>query len=126
MKKSILKFIVLALALVLITGCSRVSDEDVLAGRKAVENGAMIIDVRSKKEYNLGHIKGSVNIPIAYVDKMYNSLPRDKELVVYCHSGSRSAIAARLLREQGWTVHNVETQEDWEREIIPKIQSQTR
>ena len=108
------------------SACSRVSDEDVLAGRKAVESGAMIIDVRSIKEYNKGHIEGSVNIPIAYVDKMYNSLPRDKELVVYCRTGSRSAIAARLLREQGWTVHDVETQEDWERKIIPKPVGQTK
>lgn len=120
MIQKITKLCLIALMLFVITGCSRVSDEDVLAGREAVKNGAMIIDVRSKKEYYKKHIEGSVNIPIAYVDKMYNSLPKDKELVVYCHSGSRSAIAARLLREQGWTVHNVETQEDWEREIIPK------
>ena len=115
-----IKVCLLVLTVLVITGCTRVSDEDVLAGREAVKNGAMIIDVRSKKEYNKGHIEGSVNIPIAYVDKMYNSLPRDKELVVYCHSGARSAIAARLLREQGWIVHNVDTQDDWEREIIPK------
>ncbi|PHR55274.1 MAG: sulfurtransferase [Arcobacter sp.] len=118
--QNFLKLSLVVLVMVIVTGCSRVSDEDVLAGREAVKNGAMIIDVRSKKEYNKGHIEGSVNIPIAYVDKMYNSLPRDKELVVYCRSGSRSAIAARLLREQGWIVHDVETQEDWERKIIPK------
>jgi len=120
MIKNIIKLWGLVLLLVLMTACSRVSDEDVLAGRKAVENGAMIIDVRSQKEYNKGHIEGAVNIPISYVDRMFNSLPREKELVVYCRTGARSAIAARLLREQGWTVHDVETQEDWEREIIPK------
>lgn len=123
MSKSILKLAILVLSLVLMAGCSKVSDEDILAGRKAVENGAMIIDVRSQKEYNEGHVKGSVNIPIAYVDRMFNSLPRDKELVVYCRTGSRSAIAARLLREQGWIVYDVETQEDWERKIIPKTQA---
>ncbi|MDF1881175.1 rhodanese-like domain-containing protein, partial [Sulfurimonas sp. MAG313] len=97
--------------------CSKVSDEEVLDSRKAMANGGMMIDVRSKKEYNKGHIKGSVNIPIAYVDKMFNHIPRDKELVVYCRTGARSAVAARLLREQGWTVHDVATQDNWEREI---------
>lgn len=120
MKNKIFKIVVLVISLGLLTGCTKVSDEEILAGRKAVQNGAMIIDVRSQKEFNKGHIEGSVNIPISYVDKMFNSIPRDKELVVYCRSGSRSAIAARLLREQGWTVYDVATQEDWLREIKPK------
>ena len=117
----VIKIIILVMSLVLVTGCSRVSDEDIIAGRKAAKIGAMIIDVRSEKEFNKeGHIKGAVNIPIAYVDRMFNSLPKDKEIVVYCRTGARSEIAARLLREQGWTVHDVQTQEDWERKITPK------
>jgi len=119
------KYIILVLSIGLILGCSRPSDEEILAGRKAVANGAMIIDVRSEKEFNTeGHIKGAVNIPIAYVDRMFNSIPRDKEIVVYCRSGARSEIAARLLREQGWTVYDVATQGDFEREIKPKPQKQ--
>ena len=117
----IIKVALLVLSLGLITGCSKVSDEDVLAARAAMANGAMMIDVRSKKEYNEGHIKDSVNIPISYVDKMFNHIPRDKELVVYCRSGARSAVAARLLREQGWTVHDIATRGDWEREIEIKV-----
>ena len=113
---------IIVLSIGLIAGCSSVSDEEILAGRKAVAEGAMIIDVRSEKEFNTeGHIKGAVNIPIAYVDRMFNNLPRDKEMVVYCRTGARSEIAARLLREQGWTVYDVATQRDWEREIKPKI-----
>jgi len=120
MKRNLLKVLLIALIIGLFTACSKVSDEEILAGRKAMQNGALMIDVRSKKEYNKHHIKGAVNIPIAYVDKMFNHIPRDKELVVYCHSGSRSAVAARLLREQGWTVYDVATEDDWHREIIPK------
>jgi len=120
MKKYILKIAIVVMSLGLLTGCSKVSDEEIIAARKAAVKGALIIDVRSQKEYNLGHIKNAVNIPISYVDKMFNSIPRDKELIVYCHSGSRSAVAARLLREQGWTVYDVATQGDWERKIVPK------
>ena len=121
MKKYILKIAIVVMSLGLLTGCSKVSDEEIIAARKAAVKGALIIDVRSQKEYNLGHIKNAVNIPISYVDKMFNSIPRDKELIVYCHSGSRSAVAARLLREQGWTVYDVATQGDWERKIVPKV-----
>ncbi len=115
--RNILKMLVLVLSLSFFAGCTKVSDEDLIAAHKAVDAGAMIIDVRSQKEYEKGHIQGAVNIPISYIDKLYNSLPRDKEFVVYCRTGSRSAVAARLLREQGWTVHDVATQDDWEREI---------
>jgi len=119
-KRKMFKTLLLVLSILIITGCTKVSDEDVLAGREAMKNGAMMLDVRSKKEYNKKHIEGAVNIPIAYLDKMYNQLPRDKEIVVYCRTGSRSAIAARLLREQGWTIHDVASQDDWERIIKPK------
>lgn len=120
MKQYILKIAIIIMSLGLLSGCSKVSDEEIINARKAAAKGALIIDVRSQKEYNTGHIKDAVNIPIAYVDKMFNSIPRDKELIVYCRSGSRSAIAARLLREQGWTVYDVATQGDWERKIVPK------
>jgi len=120
MRGRIIKYItqisVLILTLVLLVGCSRqVSDEELSAARAAVSKGAMIIDVRSKKEYNRGSIEGSVNIPIDVLDKVYRGIPKDKELVVYCRTGSRSMVAARLLREEGWTVYDVVNQEQWER-----------
>lgn len=102
-------------------GCSRqVSDEELNAARAAVSKGAMIIDVRSKKEYNRGAIEGAVNIPIDVLDKVYRGIPKEKELVVYCRTGSRSMVAARLLREQGWTVYDVVNQEQWSRGLKQK------
>jgi len=120
--KSVIGLLFLGLVLTLMSGCSKVSDEDLRAAHISAENGAMIIDVRSKKEYNRGHIEGAVNIPIDVLDKMFTRLPRDKELIVYCRSGSRSMVAARLLREQGWVVHDIATQEDWARELSPPKQ----
>lgn len=115
--KNFIGLLVLAVALGFISGCSKVSDEDLRAAHIAADNGAMILDVRSKKEFNKGNIEGSVNIPIDLLDKMYERLPRDKEIIVYCRSGSRSMVAARLLKEQGWIVHDVATQEDWARKL---------
>ncbi len=105
----------------LLSGCSRqVSEEELNAAREAVSKGAMIIDVRSKKEYNRGAVEGAVNIPIDVLDKVYRGIPKEKELVVYCRTGSRSMVAARLLREQGWTVYDVVNQEQWSRELKQK------
>ena len=117
--KSFIGLLALAVALGFMSGCSKVSDEDLRAAHIAANKGAMIIDVRSKKEFNTGHIDGSVNIPIDILDKMYTRLPRDKEMIVYCRSGSRSMVAAHLLREQGWIVHDVATQDDWNRKLSP-------
>ena len=117
--KNLLGLLVLVVALGFVSGCSKVSDEDLRAAHIAAEKGAVIVDVRSRKEFEKGHIEGSVNIPIDLLDKMYDRLPRDKEIIVYCRSGSRSMVAAHLLKEQGWTVHDVATQDDWERKLSP-------
>ncbi len=111
------------MAFSLFSGCTQqVSEEELRAARAAVSKGAMIIDVRSKKEYDRGHAKNAVNIPIDVLDQMYRGIPKDKELVLYCRTGSRSMVAARLLREQGWTVYNVVNQEQWEQELPPKTE----
>ena len=111
--------------MILMTGCSKVSDEEIRAAREAVKKGALIIDVRSQKEFRKGHVESAVNIPIDYLDKVYRGIPRDKEIVVYCRTGSRSAVAAHLLREQGWTVYDVATPEDWQRKLPPKPELET-
>ena len=116
-KRSIFYWLISILVFSLFTGCSNVSDEEVMAARKAVKEGALLIDVRTPSEYRHGHIKGAHNIPLQVLDKVYMHLPKDKEIVVYCRAGNRSEVAAKFLREQGWKVHDVATQEDWEREI---------
>ena len=117
-RRSLMRLTVLFLALALLSGCSRsLSDEELRAARTAFGKGAMIIDVRSKKEYESRHIEGAVNIPIDLLDKMYRGIPKDRELIVYCRTGSRSAVAAHLLREQGWKVYDVVNQDEWEREL---------
>lgn len=66
--------------------------------------GAIIIDVRTKGEFNGGHIKGSINIP---VDKLSASLPKvkakDKPIITCCASGGRSASAKSILKANGFT-----------------------
>ena len=48
------------------------------------ENKAVVIDVRGDAAYNAAHIKGSIMIPAAEIDKHANELPKDKLIVTYC------------------------------------------
>jgi len=61
-----------------------------------------IIDVRSYTEFNLGHIPNSFNLHTGYLEKHLNEISFDENLVVYCASGDRSAIAASYLLKMGY------------------------
>lgn len=69
-----------------------------------LQNGAIIVDVRSKAEYLSGHIKDSINIP---VDTLRNNLLKLKDknqpIITCCASGMRSAAAKSILKSSGFT-----------------------
>lgn len=67
------------------------------------KRGAVIIDVRTNKEYSQGHIPGAVHVPLADVGTKVKKLKKDKEIVVYCQSGSRSIWAIKRLIGMGYT-----------------------
>ena len=72
-----------------------------------VNNGAQIIDVRTKAEFQQGHIKGSVNIPLQSLQNNLTKLKKDKVIITCCASGMRSASAKNFLKANGFTeVHN--------------------
>lgn len=73
-----------------------------------VENGAIIVDVRSKGEYAGGHIKGSVNIPLDTLGNHIKKLKdKNKPIITCCASGMRSASAKGMLKSNGIeNVHN--------------------
>ena len=68
----------------------------------------MLIDVREPNEYATAHIEGSRLIPLKTLPEELDSLPRDREILVHCKSGGRSAKAVQLLLDHGFTrVKNV-------------------
>lgn len=72
-----------------------------------VKNGAQIIDVRTKEEFQGGHVKGSVNIPLSTLQLHLPKLKKDKPVITCCASGMRSASAKNILKSNGFTdVHN--------------------
>ncbi len=62
-----------------------------------VKQGAIILDVRSKAEYQGGHIKGSINIPVDTLNNNLSKLKKDKPIITCCASGMRSASAKSIL-----------------------------
>lgn len=73
-----------------------------------LKNGGIIIDVRSKNEYAMGHIKGSKNIPLNSLPNAMGKLKKkDQPIITCCASGRRSSSAKSILRNHGYTdVHN--------------------
>ncbi|MES2797155.1 MAG: rhodanese-like domain-containing protein [Bacteroidota bacterium] len=72
-----------------------------------VKQGAIILDVRSKGEYQNGHIKGSINISVDSLTSHLNKLQKNKPIITCCASGMRSVSAKSILQSNGFTeVHN--------------------
>ncbi len=68
-----------------------------------VKKGAVILDVRSKSEYDGGHIKDSINIPVDQLQKNLSKLKdKDKTIITCCASGMRSASAKSILQNNGY------------------------
>jgi rhodanese-related sulfurtransferase len=68
-----------------------------------VQNGAIIVDVRSAGEYASGHIRGSVNIPLDRLQNNLSKLNKQKTIITCCASGMRSASAKSILQAAGYT-----------------------
>jgi len=74
---------------------------------KLIANGAIILDVRTNAEFNTGHIRGSVNIPVQNLPGNLSKLKKDKAIITCCASGMRSASAKNILKSNGFpSVHN--------------------
>jgi rhodanese-related sulfurtransferase len=70
-------------------------------------NGAQIIDVRTKAEFDSGNIPGSKNIPLQVLGTQLAKLDKNKPVITCCASGMRSATAKGILKSNGFKeVHN--------------------
>lgn len=80
-----------------------------------------ILDVRTKEEYNSGHIAGAVLIPVDDIEDSAENILKDKSatILVYCRSGRRSALAAQALSELGFTsVYDFGGIIDWPYKVV--------
>ena len=71
-----------------------------------IKKGATIIDVRSKGEFQGGHLKGSINIPLKNLSDNISKIKKDKPVITCCASGARSGAAKSILKANGFEVYN--------------------
>lgn len=87
--------------------------DDVAEAHRLVDEGALLLDVRTPSEYESGHLPDAVNIPISELDGRMGELSPDRQVVVYCLSGGRSASAASALRSHGYQVYDLGAMASW-------------
>lgn len=67
-----------------------------------VPPGALLLDVREDDEWQAGHIEGAVHIPMSGLIQRVDEVPKDREVVVVCKVGARSAQVTAFLKQRGW------------------------
>lgn len=96
--------IALVVAFIVVVGIRmRTTGADTAIAKQKIEQGALVIDVRTPEEYASGHFKGATNIPLADLPARIPEIgDKQKPIVVYCASGLRSARASRILVKAGF------------------------
>ena len=97
-----------AIAVVVFELRARVHAFAALSAMQAVRlmnQGALVIDLRSKELYDAGHIVDARNVPVAELESQADALKkwRDRSVITYCDSGANGAGAARSLMKLGFT-----------------------
>lgn len=71
--------------------------------KEAIDNGALVVDVREVGEYEEGHIPGAINLPLRTLAQNLDQIPSDMPVFVHCKSGHRAAMATAALQTLGYT-----------------------
>lgn len=70
--------------------------------QQKVNDGALLLDVRTTDEFSFGTIAGAINIPLDDLRNRLSELPKDKDIVVFCAVGQRGYVAERILKGNGF------------------------
>jgi rhodanese-related sulfurtransferase len=88
--------------------------------KELLQHGAQLVDVRTKEEYERGHIQDAVNVPLQQLGSSLSKIRKDKPVITYCASGMRSAAAKNMLKERGFAeVYNGGGYHNLENKIKP-------
>lgn len=85
--------------------------------KELIDNGAILIDVRTIEEYNEKHIEGSILLPLDSINEETvkdKILTKETTVIVYCRSGNRSSQAGIKLKQLGYTnVYDLGSIDNW-------------
>ena len=84
---------------------------------------AVLLDVREDDEWVAGHAPGALHVPMMAVPMRADEIPTDRDVVVVCRMGQRSAQVVRYLQQQGWErIANLDGgMADWEAAGRPMV-----
>lgn len=101
--------------LIICSGCVLLADVSSIRAHELVAAGALLVDVRTPEEWSEGHVEGAVNVPMGHLERRVPELAkRDRPIVLYCRSGSRSWRAQGTLQDIGFTqVYNLGPMSAW-------------
>lgn len=66
------------------------------------DDNSYLLDVRTRAEFEAGHIEGAVNIPVDEIRNRLDEIPTGKRIDIYCEAGLRGYLANRILRQNGF------------------------
>ena len=104
--KKLFKITAIAIIAFAIIGCASEIEEEKTIDEILKEKDYIVVDVRTKEEYDEGHVVNSINIPYDEIDEN-TDLDKDKPILVYCKSGVRSEKAYNTLKELGYDVYDL-------------------
>ena len=130
MKKLLILVATTTLSAFLLYGCSNNTNNTIINVKKIsseeakniidTSNDEIIIDVRGKDEYEKGHIKDSILIPLDTLENTIEDIVKNKDsqILVYCRSGRRSAEASKIIKSLGYNnIYDFGGIIDWKYEI---------
>jgi rhodanese-related sulfurtransferase len=74
----------------------------------AVPDDAWVLDVREPYEWQAGHVEGAAHVPMGELLERLGEVPNDREVVVVCKVGGRSAQVVQYLNQAGWSAVNLD------------------
>ena len=81
------------------------------------------LDVRETEEVEIGHISGTLHIPLNFIPNSLEKIPKDETLIIYCHHGMRSLKAVEYLKAKGFdnVVNLAGGIHEWSTKVDPTI-----
>lgn len=118
------KLIICLVVLLTITGCAKASVKEAISSNSKtvtsseasslIKDGAILVDVRTKEEYDEKHITDAVNIPLSEIEEGNIDYDKSTTIIVYCRSGNRSLSAVKKLIALGYTnVYDLGSINNW-------------
>jgi rhodanese-related sulfurtransferase len=86
---------------------AEVSHLDPTEAKRRFDDGAMLLDVRNPDEWEAGHVEGATWIPMNQLVDRQGEIPTDRQVVVICKVGGRSARVAEALVAAGYDAANI-------------------